>query len=178
MDSINKNQAECNHRDLSDRQAIEKISDIVKDADVCFFCTAVDSGGSGSVRPMSALEVDQQGCIWFLSADDSHKNKEIAMDPMVRLHFQGSKHGEFLTLQGMATASHDKARIKDLWKGLFKTWFTEGEDDPRITVIKFSPTYGYYWDTKHGTVVSGTKILIGAMIGKTLDDSIEGGLVP
>jgi len=177
MDSINKNQAEKNHQDLSGVNAVDKIREIFEDADVCFFCTAVDSGGSGSVRPMNALEVDEQGCIWFLSADDSHKNKEIAMDPMVRLHFQGNKHGEFLTLLGTATATHDKARIQALWKGIFKTWFTEGEDDPRITVIKFSPVHGYYWDTKHGTVVAGAKILIGAMVGRTLDDSIEGELL-
>jgi len=37
--------------------------------------------------------------------------------------------------------------------------------------------HGYYWDTKHGTVVAGAKILIGAMVGRTLDDSIEGELL-
>jgi hypothetical protein len=31
-------------------------------------------------------------------------------------------------------------------------------------------------DTKHGTAVAGVKMLIGAAIGKTLDDSIEGTL--
>jgi hypothetical protein len=35
---------------------------------------------------------------------------------------------------------------------------------------------GYYWDTKHGTAVAGIKMLIGATIGKTMDDSIEGTL--
>jgi hypothetical protein len=59
---------------------------------------------------------------------------------------------------------------------LFKTWFTEGIDDPRITVIQFTPQEGYYWDTKHGRAVAGLKMLVGAAIGKTLDDSIEGTL--
>jgi hypothetical protein len=49
-------------------------------------------------------------------------------------------------------------------------------DDPRITVIKVTPTEGYYWDNKHGNAVAGAKMMIGAMIGKTLDDSIEGKL--
>ena len=59
-----------------------------------------------------------------------------------------------------------------------KTWFTEGKDDPRITVIKFTPEEGYYWDTKHGQVVAFAKQMIGAALGKTLDDSIEGELKP
>ena len=50
------------------------------------------------------------------------------------------------------------------------------EHDPRITVIRVTPTDGYYWDTKHGNAVAGVKMLIGAAIGKTLDDSIEGEL--
>jgi hypothetical protein len=49
-------------------------------------------------------------------------------------------------------------------------------DDPRISVIQFAPREGYYWDTKHGAAVAGAKMLIGAVIGKTLDNSIEGRL--
>jgi len=49
-------------------------------------------------------------------------------------------------------------------------------DDPRITVIKIAPYEGYYWDTKHGSAIAGVKMLIGAAVGKTLDDSIEGRL--
>jgi hypothetical protein len=60
---------------------------------------------------------------------------------------------------------------------VIKTWLTEGREDPRITVIKVKPTAGYYWDTKHGSAIAGAKLLIGAAIGKTLDDSVEGELV-
>ena len=59
---------------------------------------------------------------------------------------------------------------------LLKTWFTEGEDDPRITVIAVDPLGGYYWDNKHGKAIAGIKMLVGAATGKTLDDSIEGTL--
>lgn len=47
-------------------------------------------------------------------------------------------------------------------------------DDPRITVIKVEPTGGYYWDNKHGNAVAGVKMLIGAALRKTMDDSIQG----
>jgi general stress protein 26 len=125
---------------------------------------------------MSVQQVDDEGNLWFLSASDSHKNQEIAADPSVKMHFQGSKHAQFLTLEGQASISRDKAKIKELWNFMHKTWFTEGEDDPRITVIKVAPSHGYFWDNKHGTAAAGVKMLIGAAIGKTLDDSIEGTL--
>jgi general stress protein 26 len=123
---------------------------------------------------MSPEKIDDEGNLWFLSASDSHKNKHIAEDPSVQLLFQGSAHSDFLSINGKAEISRDKNKIDELWDGIMKTWFTEGKDDPRITVIKVMPESGYYWDTKHGQAVALVKMVIGAATGKTLDDSIEG----
>ncbi len=122
---------------------------------------------------MNVRQVDDEGNLWFLSARDSHKNEELERNGAVRLYFQGSKHSDFLQLDGASTVSTDKGKIKELWEPVLRTWFTEGVDDSRITVIKFKPTGGYYWDTKHGNLVAGIKMLIGASLGTTLDDSIE-----
>lgn len=175
MDSINQNQPEENRRDLHGDQAISKVKEIVKQAENCFFCTAGHAGSAQS-RPMNVRQVDDQGNLWFLSASDSHKNQQISEDRAVTLYFQGSKHSDFLQLDGIATVSRDRAKIEELWEPILNTWFTGGIDDPRITVIKVSPTAGYYWDTKHGQFVAGIKMLLGAMFGKTLDDSMEGEL--
>lgn len=176
MDSINRQQPEQNRANLSGANAIALIKDLVTKAETCFFCTDVSTHGSSRARPMAVQDVDDDGNLWFLSADDSHKNQEVALDPIVRLYFQASAHSGFLTLAGRVTTSRDPAKIEELWKPVMKTWFTEGEHDPRITVLKFKPEEGYYWNTKHGQVVAGIKMLIGAAIGKTLDDSIEGTL--
>jgi general stress protein 26 len=126
MDSINRNQPETNRRDLSGSEAIKRVKDMTIDADTCFFCTAGSTGSTNGVRPMSVRKADDAGNLWFLSANDSHKNHE---------------------------------------------------DDPRISVIRFTPQSGYYWDNKHGNLVAGAKMTVGALVGKTLDDSIEGRLM-
>ncbi len=176
MDSINRNQPEDTRKDLAGTDALERLRDMVKKAESCFFCTAVSIGDTGATRPMSVQDVDAAGHLWFLSASDSHKNLEIQRDPSVRLFFQGSEHSGFLVVTGRAVISRDKARIEELWEPVIKTWFTGGVDDPRITAIEVVPTGGYYWDNKHGDMVAGAKMLIGAAIGKTLDDSVEGTL--
>jgi general stress protein 26 len=176
MDSINKNQPEVNHENLSGSPAIDKLKDLIDKAKSCFFCTHTHAGDSNGVRPMAVQKVDEEGNIWFLSADDSHKNHEIDDEPFVKLYFQGSAHSDFLYLNGRATVSKNKQMIDELWEPVMKTWFTEGKEDPRISVIKVTPEEGYYWDTKHGMAVSAIKMLIGAATGKTLDDSIEGRL--
>jgi general stress protein 26 len=176
MDSINRNQLEDNREDLRGKDAVERIRDMVNKAETCFFCTAVSRGSSGATRPMAVQEVDDNGTLWFLSASDSHKNSELEANPAVRLFFQVSEHAGFLTLTGNARISRDRKKIKGLWNPVMKTWFTGGEDDPRITAIAVAPSGGYYWDNKHGKAIAGIKMLIGAATGKTLDDSIEGTL--
>ncbi|MEL1242744.1 pyridoxamine 5'-phosphate oxidase family protein [Flavobacterium sp. DGU11] len=178
MDSINQNQPEDNFKDLAGPEALEKIKELAHKAGSCFFCTKIVSGEAFSTRPMSAEKIDDNGNFWFLSANDSHKNAEIAADPAVQMLFQGSSYSDFLTLYGKATISTDKQKIEELWDPMMKTWFTEGVDDPRITVIKFTPSDGYYWDTKHGMFVAMIKRTIGAIKGETLDDSIEGNVIP
>ena len=174
MDSINKQQVEDNYEDLHGELAQEKIKELTKKASTCFFCTQVTPGKPITTRPMAVQEVDDDGNLWFLSANDSHKNEEIEADPIVQLFFQGSDYTDFLQLYGRATISEDKKKIKELWKPILKTWFTEGVDDPRISVIKVEPSQGYYWDTKNNMAIGFLKRAAGAIMGKTIDDSIEG----
>jgi general stress protein 26 len=70
--------------------------------------------------------------------------------------------------------TRDKNKIDELRDGIMRAWFTEGKDDPRVTVIKVTPTDDYYWDTKHGEAIAFAKTIIGAISCKTTDDSLEG----
>jgi len=176
MNSINRNQSEEHVENLHGQAAVEKIRELVKHASTCFFCTAITTGRAVPTRPMSVRQVDDRGHLWFLSASDSHQNQQIAADPAVQLLFQGSPHSDFLTLYGRASISRDRAKVEELWEPILKTWFTGGIDDPRITVIRVTPTDGYYWDTKHNRVIVFAKMIAGAIRGKTMDDSIEGKL--
>ncbi len=176
MDSINQQQEEENYKDLRGSEAGKKIADLAKKNNTCFFCTSIETGKPIAVRPMAIQKVDESGTFWFLSANDSHKNQEVKDHSEVQLLFQGSAHSDFLSIYGKATISTDKALIKDLWEPILKTWFTEGVDDPRITVIKVETVSGYYWDNKHGDAVAFVKMGLGALLGKTMDDSIEGTL--
>jgi general stress protein 26 len=178
MDSINKNQSEDNFKNLIGQEALEKIKALSKAAGGCFFCTNIQTGNAFRTRPMAPEKIDDDGNFWFLSASDSHKNKELEADPAVQMLFQGSSYSDFMTIYGKATISTDKQKIEELWDPIMKTWFTEGKDDPRITVLKVTPIQGYYWDTKHNMAIAMIKQTVGAIMGETYDDSIEGTIKP
>ncbi|HTI58019.1 pyridoxamine 5'-phosphate oxidase family protein [Mucilaginibacter sp.] len=176
MNSINQQQIEENIENLEGTAAIDKIKELVGKTSTCFFCSNIKTGIPFSTRPMSVQKVDDDGNLWFLSADDSNKDMELKTDPFVQLLFQGSPHSDFLNLYGIASVSKDKQKIEEMWEPIMKTWFTGGKDDPRISVIRVEPSEAYYWDNKHGNAVAFLKMMVGAAIGKTLDDSIEGKL--
>jgi general stress protein 26 len=176
MDSINKQQEEKNYQDLHGTKAGERIKEMAEKNNTCFFCTRIRTGEPLNVRPMSIQKMDEEGNFWFLSASDSYKNQEIEEDNLVHLLFQGSAQSDFLSIYGKSTISTDKKLIKELWDPMLKTWFTEGVDDPRITVIKVETKEGYYWDNKDVNAIAFLKMAAGAMLGKTIDDSIEGKL--
>lgn len=161
-------------KNVSNNEAVEKIKQLIEKAQTCLFCTKIETGKSFSTRPMSAQKVDDAGNIWFLSDKDSTKNMEVKDDDHVQLLFSGSSHSDFLSVYGKASVLYDKAKIKELWEPIVKTWFQEGVDDPHISVIKVAPEEGYYWDTKHGKLVALAKMVTSMVTGKTMDDGVEG----
>ncbi len=175
MDSGNNNQLEDKNTNLMGEEAIKKMRDLIDKAGSCFFCTSsVMDEISGS--PMNVQKSDATGDLWFLSPKDSIRNLEITHDSKVTLYFQGSAHSDFLELKGKATVSFDKERIKELWDPMAKSWFENGVDDPRISVIQFKPESGHYWDNEHGNTIAGMKLLIGVITGTNMNDTKEGSL--
>jgi general stress protein 26 len=159
---------------LSSRRATAKIQELAKAARICLFGT--HAGKTLAVRPMALQDVDAKGNLWFLSGRTSAKNRQIARNPRVQLLFANVGEAQYLNLHGTASIIEDRAVVKEHWTPIAKTWFHEGVDDPETTVIKVRTESGYYWDTEHGKAVSMLSIALGALTGKTLDDSVEGSV--
>ena len=159
---------------LQNKEAVKKIKEIAENK-VGHFCTFRE-GFKFISRPMHTQEVDENGRFWFFSGKDSNKNNEIRQNDKVQLLYAIDGKYEYLSIEGTATISTDREKIDELWNGFVKAWFTEGKDDPNLTLIEITPSSGYYWDTKDGKMVSLMKIAAGALTGKTMDGGVEGKL--
>ena len=176
-DSSNNTQNTQDHiKTLEGSEAVKKLKDLATSAENCFFCTNIKTGLPLSVRPMSVLQVDDAGNLWFASQIDSNKNNEIAVDPFTHLFFQENKNSGFLNIYGITEVVTDQNKIDELWNPLLKVWFQEGKDDPKLSLLKVVPTNVYYWDTKHGDAIAFIKMAASIITGKTMDDSVEGNL--
>jgi general stress protein 26 len=160
-------------KNLFNQEAIKKIKEITDKTSMCLFCTNLGDAPFDT-RPMGTQDVDDEGNLWFLSSKSSNKNQDIKQDDNVQLLYTVDNHATFMSVFGKASVYTDKDKIEKLWEPLAKAWFTEGKDDPDLSVIKVQPLEGYYWDTKDGKIVSFAKIAVAAVTGKTMDGGIEG----
>lgn len=168
-------QAQSPKQNLAGNDAIKKIKELAEAARTCFFTTKSESGESHS-RLMSLQEVDENGVLWFLSAIDSNKDREIKNEDYVELYFMNNSSYEYTFIKGEATVSQDRALIEKYWDSFANAWF-DGKDDPRISVIGVKAIDGYYYETKENKAVAMAKMLFAAVTGsKNEDGGVEGEL--
>ena len=170
-----KHDEEGHIKNYEGAEAVKKLKDLAESARICMFTTYTDTRPMPS-RPMALQGVDDDGTLYFFSAESSGKNREVEEVPDVQLFFANNGSSEYLSIYGKATISDDREKIKELWSVWAKTWFQGGAEDPDLTLISVKPEACEYWDTKHNKAVQLLKIAASIVTGKTMDDSVEGKL--
>lgn len=162
---------------FSQKDAIKKLKDLSESARICMFCTDLDALPNSS-RPMSLKETDEEGNLWFISSDQSHKNFEIKNDNRVQLYFMNNGSSEYLSIFGKAFIYKDQGTIEEKWSAMANAWFEDGKEDSKVSIIRVTSTETYYWETKAGKFISLLNFATAAITGSTTDndDGREGNL--
>ena len=166
-----------NHTEnLTNKDAVDKLKSLVEDIQVCLFCTNLKTDDGAETRPMSAINVCDQGNIWFFSEKNSEKNQSIEADDKVQLFFSHPGKNRYLIVNGEAEIIFDKAKMDELWTPVAKIWFEQGKDDPDISIIKVTPATAYYWDTDGNRMINLLKMAASVATGSNLVSGTEGTL--
>jgi general stress protein 26 len=163
-------------QELHGAEGLKKIGDLIKGIRMAMLTTRAADGSFDS-RPMATQEIERfDGTVWFLTRAGSGKLEEIADDSHVSLIYADSGNGKYVTVKGFASVSRDRAKIRELWNGMYKAWFPEGEDDPQISVIRVDVSEAQYWEASSSKLVFGIKYLAAAVTGGKVDVG-ESGVV-
>lgn len=125
---------------------LKKIKDLIEDIDINIF-TTTDKEGKLRGRPMSTASVDEDGTLWFFTNEYSGKVEEISKNNEVYLTYASKGSSAYLTVLGKASLVDERSKIEELWEPTMKIWFPEGLDDPKILLLKVSPTEAEYWES-------------------------------
>lgn len=165
-----------NATNLNAQEGIEKLKALVKEIDVCLFCTNLKTDDGSTCRPMSTQLADDEGYLWFFSDVHSDKNKEIKADKHIQLFYSHPGKSSYLVVNGEAVIIVDAKKAEELWSPLVKTWFKGGKDDPNLSIIKVAVNSAYYWDVEGSKMINFFKMLASVATGTTLVDAKEGAI--
>jgi general stress protein 26 len=125
-------------------EGVAKVRELLKDARIAML-TTVALDGSLVSRPMATQQVQFDGDAWFFAESDAPKIKELQADP--RLNAAYTDGGNYVSLSGTASLVHDDHKKRELWNTFAQAWFQCEPEDPKVVLIKLSPSSAEYWDT-------------------------------
>ncbi len=155
-----------------DPEAVKRFNELVKDIRFAMLTTQQPDGSLRS-RPMATLTAPFDGDLWFFTDDDSPKVDEINQEHHVCLSYAEPAHQKYVSVSGLASLVHDKARAKELWTPAAKAWFPRGTDDPHLGLLRVRVRSVEYWDSPSSKMVQLFGFLKATATGKRLENAGE-----
>jgi len=120
--------------------------------------TTQESAEALRSRPMTTIDRDFDGSLWFFAKTDSAAVKSLEAHPQVSLSYSAPVEFEFVAVSGIAVVVTDVAKKQELWRPTVQAWFPEGAESPHNVLIKVIPNHAEYWDSKSNLLVQLFKI--------------------
>lgn len=137
----------ANHPDF------EKLRQLVDRTGIAMLVTT-DPHGELRSRPVQTLEFDPQGRLWFFTAAESPKVREIDEHRgQVNLAYADPSRGNYASISGVARFYRDAERARQLWSKPAEIWFPDGPTDPSLLLLQVSIEQAEYWDSPDSPVL-------------------------
>lgn len=140
---------------MDQQHSIEKVAALLKGARMGAL-TTISEDGTLQSRPMAIQQVEFDGDLWFFTYEDSSKIKQITADPHVNVAVQNGN--DWVSLSGIASVVHDKAKAKELWAKPLQAWFPDGLETDGLTLIKVNAETAEYWDSNMNKLTYAFKL--------------------
>lgn len=127
--------------------------------------TNVDADGNLVSRPMSPMEMDRNGALWFF-IDLRHAKVEHM--GAANLSFADPAHATFVSMSGSGQIHMDRTRITQLWTPFVRPWFPDGVDSEYLALLKFVPDSAEYWDAPNSKMMRMFALAASVITGKPI----------
>jgi general stress protein 26 len=147
---------------MTHQEKVERLRELIKDIDIAML-TTVDEDGTLRSRPMGTQKTEFDGDLWFLTLLDTGKVNEIKRESQVNVSYARPKDQSYVSVSGRATLINDRAKIKDMWDPIYKTYFPNGPEDPNLRLLKVHVDKAEYWESSGliATVIGFAKAMAG-----------------
>ena len=115
--------------------------------------TTVSENGELRGRPMTTLQKDFDGTLWFIAPSSSDAVAEIEGNASVALAYSQCSDADYVSVSGRATIEFDAGRKRELWSPMVQAWFPQGPDSADVALIRVDVDHADYWDSKSNKIV-------------------------
>ena len=123
-------------------EELARLCTLIEDMPVAML-TTYDGDAALVSRPMSALEMDCNGTLWFFTDRRSEKVEHLSV---VNLSFTDARRATYVSVSGRAELDGDRTRMARLWTAYSRPWFPDGPHSLNLVLLKFTPDKAEYWD--------------------------------
>lgn len=128
---------------------LTQLGELIEDMSIAML-TNIHSDGSLVSRPMSPLEMDADGVVWFFVDATTTSEKHLQA---VNLSFSEIGDGTYVSISGRGEIDLDRARMQRMWTPHAKPWFPDGPSSADLALLKVVPNAAEYWDAPHSRMV-------------------------
>jgi len=125
------------------------VCSLIENLSIAMLTVENDEGGLVT-RPMSPLEMDRSGGLWFFT--DRRAEMVEHLDSL-KLSFHDEAKATHVSLTGRGELSSDSARVERLWTTSVIPRFPEGRYARNLALLKFVPQSAEYGQAPHTKVV-------------------------
>lgn len=150
-------------KNLQSSEAVKKLKSLVEDIRFCMYTTYENEKIVS--RPMTTLEVDEEGNAWFFTSKNTDIAQDMGFGEEVTLIYSHPGDNTYLSVTGFANIIDDEQKKEELWSPLSKAWFPGGKDDPNLVVLKVSTDEAAYWDSPSSKMVVFFSMIKAAVTG-------------
>ena len=124
--------------ELSAKEVLGMVGDILEEADFCVLVTLSDSGVAHA-RPMQPFGPEEDLTFWFGASPSSRKVEELRADARATVCFQIPEKGAYVTLLGEGWVVEDEDLRREHWRPSFEKFWPEGPGGDDYVLIRFVP---------------------------------------
>ncbi|ALQ29485.1 pyridoxamine 5'-phosphate oxidase family protein [Glutamicibacter soli] len=127
---------------------VEKVVKIIEDIKVGMLTTR--SGENLLSRPLTAVQVTDDGDLWFFIATESEIAQEVAKDRNINISF--SDKTSWVSVRGIAEIVRDVGKKEELWNPAVEAFARGGAKSPNVALLHVSSESAEYWENPGGPV--------------------------
>jgi general stress protein 26 len=132
---------------MSSPEHKQLIWNLIKDIKFGMLVTSEVDGGSLRSRPMTLVQDDYDGTLYFYSSKHDGKAFEIERDRDICITFSDPAGQIYVSLSGKANLTTDSELIERYWNKYVDAWYPEGKEDPTLAMIEIKIESGEHWKT-------------------------------